>query len=123
MAGPPCLKTANLPILSTLSRDEKRGAGGLGMVMLSCTRPGLVLDMSRTLPKCPIFTQKGPLSMDAGHLPDLTQCVLGGPDTIRSNATLLSNNLTQPVPEKPAILTMNNNLVKTLTFYYHTLFQ
>ena len=50
---------------------------------LSCTRPGLVLDMSRTLPKCPIFTQKGPLSMDAGHLPDLTQCVLGGPDTIR----------------------------------------
>ena len=44
--------------------------------------------------------------MDAGHLPDLTQCVLGGPDTIRSNATLLSNNLTQPVPEKPAIQTM-----------------
>ena len=39
----------------------------------SCTRPGLVPDMSRTMPKCPIFAQKGPLSMGTGHFPDLLQ--------------------------------------------------
>src|SRR6056300_1606423 len=37
MVGSPCLTTkANLPILSRLSRKEKRGTGGLGMADVCC---------------------------------------------------------------------------------------